>query len=208
MWQRKKTRQSSLIKNFENAFLVTDLDIDKAVENLNNYFTHFAGRLLKNLACLVRIMSDSDNHQALRLPLRNFTAEDLSRAARICSEESVSSDFNNNLLDALVAIKRKKRPKRKSNYSTKYFFDDDGKVFEFGKEKHARLPSGKNPHSLFCEINGRFRFGKSISTDEHFNVSKGEGDTTSISGNFLNCHDVSIAVSATTHLNMFSNDFH
>ena len=107
-----------------------------------------------------------------------------------------------------VLLKQRRKPRRKSSYSTRYFIDDDDKHFEYGTEHHS-LPATGAPHALSCELNFTFRFGRRVADiQRHFNVTRGPGKHPSIKGSFPNCHCEWKDVTKTTHLNMFMNDYY
>ncbi|MCX7113618.1 MAG: hypothetical protein NTX45_26735 [Proteobacteria bacterium] len=197
-----------LVEKIKNAFFMAILPFDEFNErNSKNYWASKLARLLKNYKCLLDAMQRSDNEQVMILPVRNFNSEHLRNLAQTCINNSISKDFNGSIGLLISELKDKKRPRRKTKDKTMYIVDDEEKCFEYGKERHAKFPTG-SPHSASCEINGYFRFGKGISTDRHFNVSKeAMGGLTKISGDFRNCHNEKIYVKETTHLNMFSNDY-
>ena len=171
-----------------------------------NFFHKETSKLLRAIRVINANFSDSDDAQLLSLPVRNFHAIELKEIARICREECSESDFQNRLDRQLSKMRDRRRPRRRSDFKKKYIVDDRARFFEYGKEKHAQFETGA-PHRPFCALNGYFRFGRSIDRTRHYNVSETEGDRTSIKGEFDDCHDTRKSVHATTHLNMFSNDF-
>ncbi len=189
-----------------NSFFTVIFDVPGDLENCQNFLGQKVSRPLRNFSFLIEEMNTSDTEQVAILPLRNFAGDDLQELARICREDTSLATFQANAIGQIALIKHRKRPRRKSSYPTVYIVDDREKHFHYGKERHAKLGTGA-PHVIACEINGNFRFGKRIDCDRHYNVSCGSGDETSISGAFSNCHDCTVEVKATTHLNMFSNDF-
>lgn len=197
----------SIAEAIHGAFFASSLAFEDCGTSLRNFFGSILTRLLKNFFCLLDTMQRADNEHVMILPLRNFSSGDLQELVRVCREESSSNTFNNSIGTLVTRLKSRKKPRRNSNYRNTYLVDDDEKFFEYGKEKHAKLPTGK-PHTISCELSGNFRFGKRIASDRHFNVTRCVGDQTRISGEFPNCHDEMILVKETTHLNMFSNDYH
>lgn len=174
--------------------------------NVRNYLSGRLTRALKVAAFTIERMSAADVAQAMSLPRRNFIAEDLRELCRLYREEVMEGDFHNLAKTQISSVVKRRQPRRQSNYRTKYFIDDERKYFVFGKEHHEVLPTGA-PHFPHCELNGNFRFGRKIATDQHFNVSQGDGDNTSIEGQFPNCHDATVTPEKNrSHLNMFSND--
>lgn len=194
------------VAEVRNSFFTVVFDVPHEIENCQNFLGQRVSRPLRNFSFLIEEMQALDTEQVAILPLRNFAGNDLQELARICREEASTPTFSANVSTQIALIKDRKNPRRSSTYSTIYIIDDDGKYFHYGKERHARLGTGA-PHVIACEINGNFRFGKRIDSGRHYNVSCGRGDNTSINGMFLDCHDSPREVKATTHLNMFSNDF-
>lgn len=174
--------------------------------NFQNFFAPIITRLLRNFASLWSLMNRADNEQAMILPLRNFTAAELRDLAVICRDDTMTGDFHNLIGPKVTSLKRRRKPRRKSNFAALYFVDDNERFFIFGKEEHAQLSTGA-PHTVMCEITGNFRFGKRISVRRHFNVMDGT-EGAEISGTFPDCHDEPISVPSRSHLNMFSNDQH
>lgn len=173
--------------------------------NLANFLKPTFQALIKNFVLLLKQMKSGENQQAMLLPFRNFDAPELKELADVCKTRNLERAFINELGVAATAVKERRKPRRNSSRSTKYFVDDNDKHFVYGPETHSSIATG-TPHRPFCEFNGTFRFGKRIPTDRHFNVSKGRGDDTHISGTFANCHDEGITIPRRTHINMFAND--
>ncbi|MDY1548548.1 hypothetical protein [Luteibacter sahnii] len=178
--------------------------------SFNSQFRNVVSGLLRrgllNLFFVVESMASSDNEQALSLPIRNFIAEELTRLVELCREEGVSPEFPDKVGPLLRKLKQRRKPRRTSNRPEKHFHDDEERMFRFGYEQHSKLES-KTPHTRACLMNGNFRFGKRIDASRHFNVTDDVKGQSKISGRFVNCHDVLEDVAATTHLNMFANDF-
>lgn len=203
-----ESRYLHLIDGIQDAIFSTQFDIgDEKINNLQNFFGNRLSQFFKNFSFSRDLMSESDNEQAMMLPIRNFVAKEMFELTKICSENNTSSDFSQKIQTCVFSLLKRKRPRRATNYKNKYFFDDTEKHFSYGHERHSRLDTGI-PHVAACEINGYFRFGKRIDETRHYNVSRGEGEKTSISGSFPNCHGEICERSERTHLNMFSNDFH
>lgn len=198
--------EAHLIDDLRNSFFAVVLVIPDNLTNCQNFLGQKLSRPFKNFAFLLEQMQASDTEQVAILPLRNFAGDDLRELARTCREDTSEAKFPENVNKYLTQLRTRKKPRRKSSYSTTYIVDDKEKYFDYGQERHAKLGTG-TPHVIACEINGNFRFGKRIDCERHFNVSQGRGDTTSINGEFIDCHNSTRHVKATTHLNMFSNDF-
>jgi hypothetical protein len=140
------------------------------------------------------------------LPFRNFRARQLRDLREVCRNKTLSPDFPNIITKHVEALKKRRRPRRNSNYSNLYFVDDDDKIFQYGLEHHAQLATGA-PHTPLCALTGKFRFGRRIATDRHYNVTKELGQHARITGEFHDCHDDVRRIQPTTHLNIFSNDY-
>lgn len=193
--------------SFKIPFFAATIDIPEDVNiNIYNFFGRNLSKLLKGLRFVLDLMDNLDQEVVMRLPIRNFVADELKQLCLVFENETLGDNFNDQVLSFKEKLISRKRPRRKSSYNKKYFVDDHEKHFEFGKETHSVLDTA-SPHLPSCEIAGNFRFGKKISTNKHYNVSKGDGDNTNISGTFLNCHDETNNISKTTHINMFTNDF-
>lgn len=174
--------------------------------NPRNFFTTRLNKLFKSAVFTIEKMKVAEIEQAMRLPRRNFDAQELLDLCQAYRDSVLAGNFHDQAKGLIAALGKRRQPRRRSDYPTKYFVDDEKKHFVFGKEIHAVLPTG-DPHQPYCELNGNFRFGQKISIDHHFNVSKGQGDATYISGDFPNCHDEIITPEkGKTHLNMFTND--
>ncbi|MEZ0605506.1 hypothetical protein ACAX43_25555 [Paraburkholderia sp. IW21] len=178
----------------------------QSIPNFKNYFGYVIARLLKNFSIIFDEMSSSANEQALCLPIRNFVADDLEKIVEICKNHNAVGNFSRELQPQLTKLKNRKSPRRNSNYGDTHFVDNDKKYFQYGKERHSRVQTGA-PHSRHCGLNANFRFGKRIASDRHYNVTRVLREETKISGDFRNCHDESITVQETSHLNMFSNGY-
>lgn len=205
-----ENRHSHLTESIANAVFAATFEIqDQRINNFKNFFGSYFGRLFRHFFAIKNLMSDAEKEQAMILPFRNFASAELAEMARLVRDESLSSTFIFDLEARLAKIVKRRLPRKRSNHKTKYFIDDKGTHFVYGSEKHARYDTGE-PHRTECNINGLFRFGKSIDSSRHFNVSFGGGDDTSISGDFPDCHDGIKTITKTlnrTHINMFANDF-
>ena len=202
-------RHLELVARVRSAFFIAPIEIADAKRNYKNFLGAVFARLLKNFAHLVNFMSRSLDEQAIILPLRNFRSPALENLRLMCETQNLERDFLRKIEIPISNLKDTRRPRKATTYWNNYFVDDSGTLFEYGKEKHARLPTGA-PHFRSCEITGNFRFGKRITADRHFNVSREDGikAKTKISGLFINCHDERQEIAETTHINMFSNDYH
>lgn len=201
------TSLGDFAKDVECACFTTSVEF--ATHPKSNYRNYLAGklsRLLKNLRSLVDIMADSANEQVMLLPFRNFKAQQLRDLRDVCRNEALSPGFANMVTQLVDALKNRRRPRRNSTDRRPHYVDDDGKLFQYGFERHARPATGA-PHGPVCALTGNFRFGKRIANTRHYNVTKESGRGTQIGGAFPNCHDAVCLFDPRTHLNMFSNDY-
>lgn len=205
-----ENQHSHLVGKVENAVFATTFETqEERIENFKNFFGSYFSQLFRHFFAIKNLMGDAEKEQAMMLPLRNFDAHELREMARFVREENRSATFVSDLEVKLAAVIKRRVPRKRSDYKTKYFIDDKGMHFVYGNEKHARYDTG-NPHVAACEINGLFRFGKSIDTSRHYNASFGDGDDTNISGDFPDCHGAIKTIPKSpsrTHANMFANDF-
>ncbi len=141
----------------------------------------------------------------LSLPLRNFQADELLQLAN--AVRAVSPALPNDLEGGLKHLRTRLRPRQRSERKTLYLVDDAKRFYVYGHERHARPETGGD-HAASCAVNARFRFGCRIDHERHYNVSESEGDKTTISGKFRNCHDIETEEKRTTHLNMFASDMY
>ena len=197
---------NSQAAGIRNAAFVVTFDAAGADNNPQNFFFGIFARALRNFAQVVAKFRRGDDGKLLALPLRNFQADELAEIARLCQEEPLSGTLSNDVETRLAELRRRVRPRRKSTYKTTYAVDDTVRFFSFGLERHAQFATG-DPHRPACEVTGLFRFGVRLDERRHYNVSETEGDRTTISGQFLDCHNSARAVSNQTHLNMFANDY-
>ncbi len=195
-----------LTTNIRNAALTAVFDGPANTSNPQNFFHGMIGNLFKAYMRLATYFDDFQTYQLLCLPIRNFFANELSEMVSLCHDGCVGSTFHNILQDKVAILNRRRRPRRRSETKMNYIVDDKERFFVLGKEMHAQFATG-HPHEASCIINALFRFGNRVDERRHYNVSETEGDKTSISGQFFNCHGLSQRVSKTTHLNMFCNDF-
>ena len=152
-------------------------------------------------------MSSAGNQLPLLLPLRNFTAKEWTELQGVFRGDGMDGNLPKRVGDLVKRINTRKRPRKQATSPQTYLVDDDDKLFDYGKERHAQLATGK-PHTSICVLTGNFRFGWRIPTDRHYNVTKESGGLTKIAGIFPDCHGDLIQVTDRTHLNMFSNDYH
>jgi hypothetical protein len=190
-----------------SACFVGNVAFNPQATNYKNLIVATLTKLIKNLVVLVEAQSSAGSQQALLLPLRNFVAPELNALQDLFRLNTISPEFPIQLGRLVGQINERKRPRRQSPYKSTYLVDDQQKLFDYGKERHAQLATGA-PHNSMCVLTGNFRFGRRIPTDRHYNVTKEAGAFTRISGDFPDCHGAVVGVAETTHLNMFSNDYH
>jgi hypothetical protein len=193
-------RNSVFIVNFQNSTVGP---------SLQNFFHHTTAKALRALGQVLARFHRGEDGDLLILPLRNFRAVELAEIARLCRDENLESNFGDLIDTQLALLRRRLRPRKRTTYKTVYAVDDADRFFVFGRERHSRFATGGD-HRLSCEIAGNMRFGKTIDPGRHFNVSETEGDSTSISGEFRDCHNVERLVKThphVSHLNMFANDY-
>lgn len=189
------------------ACLVGRLSYDPAVKNYDNFISAQLTKLIKNLASVAELMSSAGNQLPLLLPLRNFAALEWGQLQEAFREQGIAGELPQNVGELVKVINKRKRPRKRATSQQTYLVDDDDKLFDYGKERHAQLATGA-PHTSMCLLMGNFRFGWRIPTNRHYNVTKEDGALTKIAGTFPNCHGTMIQVAERTHLNMFSNDYH
>lgn len=173
--------------------------------NFANYFSTVSTRLLKVLTKFLPLVNEGATEQVMLLPFRTFDAGEL-RDLRHACEDVLAPNFINTAIGYVESLRGRRRPHRKSGYPDLHYVDDQQKLFGYGREQHSQLETG-HPHSSLCVLLGMSRFGRSVPTNRHYNVTKEKGAGTEISGSFIGCHDDAYAVSAKSHLNIFCNDF-
>jgi hypothetical protein len=189
------------------ACLVGRVSYDPMVKTYDNFISAQLTKLIKNLASVAEWMSSAGNQLPLFLPLRNFTAPEWARLQAVFRDEGIDGNLPQKVGELIKGINKRKRPHKRATSQQTYLVDDDDKLFDYGKERHAQLATG-NPHTSMCVLTGNFRFGWRIPTDRHYNVTKEAGALTKIAGSFPDCHGAMNQVAERSHLNMFSNDYH
>lgn len=195
-----------LVKDVRTAVFVSTFEAAASAENPQNFFFGLLSRTLKGFGQVLAKFKNGDDAQLLTLPLRNFNAVELAEIATICGAGPAPVALSNEVDQRLALLRKRVRPRKKSKYKTLYAVDDDDKFFVYGKEKHSQFDTG-TPHRPSCEMAALFRFGARLAERRHYNVSKTEGDLTSIAGSFPDCHGQLHPVKQRTHLNMFANDY-
>lgn len=199
-WQSK-------VSQMTKSCFVAPIDFDPHATNYKNLIQATLTKLIKHLALLATYMSKAGSRNALLLPLRNFIADEVGELQTLFGTRALDPDFPIKLDLLISKINGRKRPRRRTNDEKTYFMDDQEKLFDYGMERHSKVATGE-PHTSLCVLNGYFRFGWKIPTDQHYNVTKEVGAFTKISCMFLDCHDVLAEVKERSHLNMFPNDYY
>lgn len=200
--------QTHWASNITASAMVIGIDpsTNKNNNNYQNYFYSKLSKAIKTFNFLNTMFSNLSDSVLLSLPLRNFSGSDLESLKNQFECQDSISDIQSSFDKEMKKLRSRVRPRKKSRYKDKYAVDDRERFFVFGKEEHS-LPDTGGDHSSYCEFNSHFRFGFKINQKRHYNVSEGEKDQTTISGNFIDCHGTIKYESGKTHLNMFSNDF-
>jgi hypothetical protein len=196
-----------LLTDVRNSLLVVVLREPGHNPNYQNYFHPQIAQAIRALSQMLSRFKTFDNFKLMALPLRNFCGGDLDELARLHREEWSNASFGDLIEAQLVSLRKRVRPRRRSEYKNVYAVDDNKRFFSYGFEKHARQSTGGN-HRPSCELSANFRFGRKIESEKHYNVSETEGDDTTIEGTFRNCHGEAHPEKRETHLNMFASDFY
>jgi hypothetical protein len=196
----------SIGRNIRDAAFIVTFDRQLAQDNPRNFFYRLIAKILRAFGQVLAKFENSDDAKLLTLPLRNFQAEELQEVARLCRNNYDTPTFSSDIDAQLAKLRKRVRPRKKSQYKRQYAVDDRHRFFDYGQERHAFFATGGN-HRCSCEVSGKLRFGRRIDERRHYNVSQTEGDETVISGNFPDCHDHVHYVAKRTHLNMFANDY-
>lgn len=189
-----------LAANIRNAAFIVCFDKAMIGSSLQNFFHQTTARAFKAFGQVLARFHKGEDGELLTLPLRNFRAVELAEIARLCREENLTLTFGDMIEKQLVGLRKRQRPRRRSSYKVIYAVDDLDRFFVYGKERHAKFETGGNHHP-YCEVAGHLRFGKRIDFSRHFNVSETEGDVTTISGTFYDCHDTECLVASNSKKN-------
>lgn len=169
------------------ALFVRRMSIPSRIEDAKSYLRHHASEHLSRFLALCNLRS-GENMTASILPERNFDAPEWRQLLEHILLSAHESSFINDVGPYFSLLKKRRKPRRKSEYAALYYIDDDDKHFEYGHEHHS-LPATGHPHTVACEINAKFRFGRRVEDPHrHFNVSRGPGTRPSIKGAFEDCH--------------------
>jgi hypothetical protein len=187
------------------SFFLVRAEFPENREKLNNFFGNFLAIWLGNLIFLREKFSSRGNAKFLLLPRRNFCAIEIDKIFKLIEFCLLKPNFREQLEEAIRNLRKRSSPKKASRSPNRYIVDDDEKFFEFATEKHAEAATG-GPHDSTCKLNKRFRFGVSVNSKDHFNVSKGRPGKT-WSGNIVDCHSTPKSFSNVSHLNVFPNDY-
>ncbi|OYR14764.1 hypothetical protein [Brucella thiophenivorans] len=195
-----------LLSNVRNSILIVELGEFPHNTNYQNLIHPQIALALRTISHIIVKFSSFDNYKLLALPLRNFSGQDLSELARLHRDNWYASNYSELIEAQLVSLRKRVRPRRRSDMKNVYAVDDNKRFFSYGYEQHSRQATGR-PHLPSCELSANFRFGAKIESTKHYNVSETEGDETTIKGTFIDCHGDSHDKKKKTHLNMFSSDF-
>lgn len=197
-----------LLAGVRDAVFAAEVQPIGYAENVKNYLTGKFLTLLGNYGLIAEMLADATKYQAACLPLRNFDAEELRALFIVCRERSLDRTFRNEIVPTLNRLLARRGPKRRSSYPDVYFKDERRRYFIYGDEHHSKYETG-GVHNLQCLANGRYRFGRSLDQDRHYNVTVGDSDAKElVSCDLPNCHGELVNVKDRSHINMFSNDFH
>lgn len=200
------SRLQWLTTGITSACFVTTVEFKPDASSYKNVLQATVTRLVKNLAHVCSHMRDAGSRNALQLPFRNFLAKELKALQELFVGSTLAPEFISTLDQAISELNRRRMPKRRDDYPDKYYVDDKESFFSYGKEHHSELETGA-AHVPLCRLNGNFRFGHRIATNEHYNVSKDKGKNGKISGFFSDCHDQLVEIREKSHVNVFSNDY-
>lgn len=195
-----------LVQRVDNAVFLQPVEAERARLNPKNAWQQVLSAALRRFGRLLALFEKGSHAWLTALPLRNFHAPQLVEMARLMREESADPELPDRLEALLSELRECVRPRRATSRQQKYAVDNRGRFFTYGLEQHSQYATGGR-HLLACDVNGRFRFGRRLDKGRHFNVSEGEGDTTTVGGDFKDCHHRDHPVSGRTHLNMFANDY-
>lgn len=160
--------------------------------------------LFRNYIYYYKAASQSDNYQALTLPIRNFKSIILTDLLETLCYKTMEKDFLNLFNRDLSKLKRSRHPKRRTNSQEQFYVDDNESYFQYGLEKHGKYETGF-PHLKSCQIKGLYRFGFKMEQGRHFNMTSGSGLLSKTT--LVNCHGETVFIKKSDHINIFSNDF-
>jgi hypothetical protein len=195
-----------LSNGINTSALFAEVDHNLLPHQFQNYLSAQISRMMRSVNYIGPMFEDLSDSVLLSLPLRNFCAPEINSLRDSAVVGFKNADFAATVDNTLSRLRKRLRPRKRSVFKNVYAVDDRGRFFVLGKELHARVGSGGD-HKPSCTVTSMFRLGFRIDDRHHYNVSEGEGDNTSVSGTFVNCHDMQRSVGSESHLNMFSNDF-
>jgi hypothetical protein len=194
-----------LVKSLGDIFSVNRFTPPADGKRIGNLISATLVKALRAYRYFNKRFNDLKYQQILRLPLRNFSAQEVANMRTACRDMLNRENYGLELDQLLARFRQRQRPKMASAYPTVYFVDDDGKHFSLGPERHARADTAKPPHNDFCVLGNAFRFGRRFDGTNHFNVSRDRDAP--MAGNYPDCHNAQRSGRDARHLNMFSNDF-
>lgn len=173
--------------------------------SVSNILSGILAKCLRSFRYYKTRFTDQKYHRILRLPLRNFSAQEIGQLRQLCHDMMNARNFGRELDALLALLRQRQRPKKASSYSDLYLVDNDEKHFALGMEVHARAETACPPHNALCLLGNNFRFGHHFDGTRHFNVSRDRDAR--MNGMYPDCHAVPRPGGGAQHLNMFSNDF-
>lgn len=186
-------------------FTVNLFTLPKYGVNIQNVMQALLARLLRNFRYYRTRFLDLKYQQLIRLPLKNFVADEIGVMRNLCHDMIGAENFGRQLDQVLGQLRSRQRPKKASSRPERYFVDDDEKHFQLAHEIHAKADTSQPPHTKACVLRNRYRFGMAFDGEMHFNVSKDNDEA--MSANYVDCHGTSRPGGGGKHINMFSNDF-
>ena len=186
-------------------FAVSLFSPPKYGANIQNLVQTLLARAVRNFRYYRTRFLDLKYQQLLRLPLRNFMADEIGVLRDLCHDLIGAENFGRQLDQVLGTLRSRQRPKKATSRPERYFVDDEDKHFQLGHETHARADTSQPPHTKTCVLGNKYRFGIAFDGAKHFNVSNDKDEA--MSGDYVDCHGASRQGQGGKHLNMFSNDF-
>ena len=178
--------------------------LNRAKENMNNYFGSHLSRWIGNLIFLSKCFKNGKLYKCLLLPRNSFDAPELEMLFSLCATQAGNREFKFQLEAHLKSIRERSIPKKRKSGSKHFLKDDRERYFELARENHGQSETKNPPHNSHCLLTATARFGVSIDREIHFNVSEEAG---TISGKFVDCHGGRVLVKERSHINMFPNGF-
>ena len=195
-----------LVEWLGDIFSVNCFEAPTHGQNVSNILSAILSKALRTFQYYKTRFDDLKYQQILRLPIRNFNAQEVADMQTACHDMMNRQNFGRELDTLLERFRaQRQKPKRASSYPTTYLVDNDENHFNLGHEIHARADTAIPPHNDLCVLANAFRFGRYFSGERHFNVSRERDEE--LPGNYLDCHGGRRGGDGAKHLNMFTNDF-